>query len=290
MNFRSDLAMECRERCDADLPGLRCSERSEEGVRVTRIEVLDETGARNLGKPVGKYVTLEVAPFGEQAEQGDPALDCLVRELRDLLPEEGPVLAVGLGNEGITPDALGPRCAQRLLATRHISGELARSAGLGNLRPLACLAPGVLGETGMETGEIVAGVVKETKPAAVLTIDALAARSLGRLGRTVQMTNSGIAPGSGVGNARTELSAGTLGVPVISVGVPTVVDAQTLAGDLLEERTPPPGRWDAAAEQMMVTPREVDLMIDRAAKFIALAINCAMQPHMMPEEFLAVQS
>ena len=230
---------------------------------------------------MGRYVTLELPPLGEYAEVYGPGMECAARELRRLLPPEGPVLVAGLGNGDMTPDALGPRCCALVLATRHLSGELAKSAGLGALRPVSCLTPGVLGRTGMESAELVAAAVRAVRPAAVLTVDALCARKLSRLGCTIQLSDSGIVPGSGVGNARRELSRGTLGVPVVSMGVPTVVDAATLAADLTGNNDPP-----AESAGMMVTPREVDLLIDRAAKLCAMAVNRALQPHLSMEEFL----
>jgi len=282
VNFRSDLALECREPLEKQAQrGLRSSEEALEGCRLTRLEVLDESGAKAIGKPVGVYVTVELPPLGEYADVYGPAMEFAARELRRMLPPEGPVLVTGLGNSDMTPDALGPRCCALVLATRHLDGELAKSAGLGDLRPVMCLTPGVLGRTGMESAELVAAAVRATKPAAVLTVDALCARKLSRLGCTIQLSDSGIVPGSGVGNARRELSRGTLGVPVISLGVPTVVDAATLVADLTDKGDPP-----GESANMMVTPREVDLLIERAAKLCAMAINRALQPHLAIEDFL----
>ena len=155
------------------------------------------------------------------------------KEIRSLLPEKGLVLVAGLGNSDITPDDLGPRTANMILATRHISEELARAVGLIGLRPVAVLAPGVLGQTGIETGELLYSIVQRLSPAALIVVDALASRRLDRLGCTLQISDTGISPGSGVGNARPHISRETMGVPVISMGVPTVVDAATLAADLL---------------------------------------------------------
>ena len=281
MTFRSDLALECREPLEKDQQGLRCHEEARDGYRLTRVEVLDQAGAKRIGKPVGTYVTVELPPLGECAEVYGPGMERVARELRQMLPPEGSVLVAGLGNADMTPDALGPRCCARVLATRHIAGEIAASAGLGSLRPVMCLTPGVLGRTGMESAELVAAAVRAAKPAAVIIIDALAARRLSRLGCTIQLGDSGIVPGSGVGNARKALSRATLGVPVISLGVPTVVDAATLAADLGGDCEPP-----AESAGMMVTPREVDLLIERAAKLCAMAVNRALQPHLRTEDFL----
>ena len=288
MNFRSDLALECREPvAGQDQQGLCCQEEEHEDYHLTRLEVLDAAGVKAIGKPVGTYITIELPPLGEYADVYGPGMECAADELRRMLPPGGPVLVAGLGNDNMTPDALGPRCCALVLATRHIAGELAKSAGLGHLRPVMCLTPGVLGRTGMESAELVAAAVRATKPAAVLTVDALAARKLSRLGCTIQLSDSGIVPGSGVGNARQELSRGTLGVPVVSLGVPTVVDAATLVADLAEiDINAPPVAPPAESAGMMVTPREVDLLIERAAKLCAMAINRALQPHLTIEDFL----
>ncbi|MDR2525234.1 MAG: GPR endopeptidase [Oscillospiraceae bacterium] len=294
MNFRSDLALECREPLRSQPEGLAWSEERRGEIRVSRVQVTSAAAAQAMGKPQGHYVTLDVPPFGESADIFGEALDCAARELAALVPPAGTVLVVGLGNDGITPDALGPRCCAQVLATRHLGGELAKAAGMENLRPVACLAAGVLGRTGMESGEWIAAAVRVLEPVAVITIDALAARRLARLGCTVQLADSGIIPGSGVGNARKAITPEALGRPVISVGVPTVVDAATLAVDLLEQsgaqlpeavlrRALAPG-----GAQMMVTPREVDLLIERAAKLLAMAINCALHPGWQPEDFLAL--
>jgi len=297
LNFRTDLALERREVIEEhELDGILCETAEAESAKITRIEVINEQGERKLGKPVGKYITVEVPPLSRSAQLFDGRLEAVAGELASLLPKEGTILVAGLGNDDITPDALGPRCGELLLATRHISEEIARSIGLGELRPVAALIPGVMGKTGIETSETIAGVVKAVKPAAVVTIDALAARKLSRLGCTIQMTNTGVTPGSGVGNARAELNSQTLGVPVIAIGVPTVVDAATLVYDLIADS---PNDIDEESlrqslepggSQMMITPREIDLMIDRAARLIAMAINCAMQPHIPPEDLLALVS
>ena len=229
---------------------------------------------------------MEVPPLSDNAASLEETARLIGEELAALLPEKGTVLVAGLGNEAITPDALGPRAAGMVLATRHIQGEYARSAGLDDLRPTAVLAPGVLGQTGVESGEIVKGLCGVVSPAAVVAVDALASRSLARLGCTVQLCDTGIAPGSGVGNSRKELTETLLGVPVVAVGVPTVVDAATLARDLTggeesEVAVAPRGA------QMMVTPREIDLLIGRASRLVAMAINAALQPAYSPADLCA---
>ena len=180
-----------------------------------------------------------------------------------------------LGNAAITPDALGPRAARWVLATRHVAG---REQLFRKFRPVAVLAPGVLGQTGIETAGIIRTVAREIGASAVLAIDALAARDLSRLGRTVQIADCGIAPGAGVGNDRAELSRHTLGIPVVSMGIPTVVDCRTLLHDL---GLPAPA---GVPQSMVVTPRDVDLLIDRGAHLIGMAVNHAAQPELTPEE------
>ncbi len=290
MNFRTDLALE---RCEflgkTTLDGIEIDSFKAHKAKVTRIDVLNDEGADAVGKPIGRYVTVEVSPFAKHVQFIDESLSALAEEIRRIIPAKGSVLVAGLGNTKITPDALGPKCASMIFATRHITGELLKATGLSDLRCVTAFSTGVLGETGAESVEMVKGVVQMVKPDFVITVDALAARNVERLGTTVQMCNTGIVPGSGVGNSRQEISEKTVGVPVISIGVPTVVDAATLVtdcggcsddGQFLHE----------CARDMMVTPREVDLMIERASKLTALAVNCALQPDISPEDMLILTS
>ena len=223
-------------------------------------------------------------------------LTALSEELSSLIPKEGTVLVVGLGNEKITPDALGPRCVSLILATRHISEEFAKAIGFEKLRSVAAIVPGVLGTTGIETAESIEGIAERIKPSCVIVIDALAARSTERLGTTVQITDAGVSPGSGVGNKRSRIDRKSMGVPVIAIGVPTVVDATTVAHDALQNA----GMSEAETEKllkkreenelMMVTPKEIDNVIDRAATLVAMSINSALQPDIPPEDILAIVS
>ena len=284
MECRTDLALEAV--ADSGLSSDITQEVSQAGeATITRIVVGSERAAREIGKPPGTYITVEVPPLSDNEELLEQLAQAIAGELRGLLPKEGTVLVIGLGNSSITPDALGPQAADMVLATRHIRGEFARSMGLDDLRPTAVLTPGVLGQTGVESGEMAAGLCSAVKPAAVIAVDALAARSLSRLGCTVQLCDTGISPGSGVGNNRRALTEELLGVPVIGMGVPTVVDAATIARELT---------GDAAADivnprgaSMIVTPREVDLVIRRAARLVAMAINAALQPEYSPLELIA---
>ena len=288
MQFRTDLAIEVADEAqhltDEDVG----KDTFREGdTCVTRLHIRTDRAARALGKPQGAYITVEVPPLTDNEETLGKAAGLVAKELTALLPAEGSVLVVGLGNRAITPDALGPESADMVLATRHIGGEFARSVGLDDLRPTAVLTPGVLGQTGTESGEIVRGVCTVVHPVAVVVVDALAARSVARLGCTVQLCDTGIAPGSGVGNNRQPLNAETLGVPVIGMGVPTVVDAATIAREFSDRGEEAPDLTPRGA-QMMVTPREVDVMIHRAARLVAMAINGALQPDYNPLELIAV--
>ena len=287
MNARTDLAIEKDSFISGDRPkGIRRKIFETEKTKITKISVLDKEAAKVIGKPVGEYITVELDEFSYDTELLDDRMKSISTQISSLLPKgDGTVLVAGIGNKDITPDALGPRCAEGIFSTRHITSELAEEIGLDFLNPVCSLATGVLGQTGIETGEIIKSVADAIKPKAVIVIDALAAAGLERLGRTVQITDTGITPGSGVGNKRAEISKNTLGVPVIAIGVPTVVDAVTLAKDMTGNKT---ATESAEAQNMMVTPREIDVMIERAAKLISLCVNCALQPETDPELLLSV--
>ncbi len=287
MNARTDLAIEKDSFISGDRPkGIRRKIFETEKTKITKISVLDKEAAEAMGKPVGEYITVELDEFSYDTELLDDRMKSISTQISSLLPKgDGTVLVAGIGNKDITPDALGPRCAEGIFSTRHITSELAEEIGLDFLNPVCSLATGVLGQTGIETGEIIKSVADAIKPKAVIVIDALAAAGLERLGRTVQITDTGITPGSGVGNKRAEISKNTLGVPVIAIGVPTVVDAITLAKDMTGNKT---ATESAETQNMMVTPREIDVMIERAAKLISLCVNCALQPETDPELLLSV--
>lgn len=284
MDFGSDLALERSDALGSGAPGVVRRER-EEGV--TEIEITSEEGEKALGKPVGRYITVDVRSFASPTELLDGRLDALTREIRGLLPKSGCVLVAGLGNRALTADALGPVCSEKIFATRHIGKELTAALKLENLRPVASIETGVLGRTGVEALEIIRGVSSVVHPECVIVIDALAASDIKRLGTTVQLTDTGISPGSGVGNRRKEISERTLGVPVTAVGVPTVISARTLAVNVLKENT------DASEicendkySEMTVASREADLITSRAAELISLAVNAALQPTLTHEDFI----
>lgn len=243
-NIRTDLALEARERFVSDhveIPGVSVEETYDEEreIRTTRVVVETENGAKMMGKPVGTYLTIEAPNMAVPDEDYHREISKkLAEDIKELVPErkeEVSVLVVGLGNREVTPDALGPYVADHLHVTRHIVKEYGKYAmGKDQVYLVSAVVPGVTGQTGMETLEIVKGVVEETEPDFVVAIDALAARNSKRLNRTIQITDTGICPGSGVGNHRLALNSETLGVKVIGIGVPTVVDAVTIVNDTME--------------------------------------------------------
>ncbi|HBL40422.1 MAG TPA: GPR endopeptidase [Ruminococcaceae bacterium] len=276
MNLRTDLALEQQEMLNRNASGIKIERKKVGRAAVTTIRVTDAEGAKQINRDRGTYVTVELNSIWEQTSYGKDEIEAIAAEIKDLLPQQGTVLVCGLGNERITPDALGPKCADMILATRHIPARMQERLGLDCMRSVARIAPGVLGQNGMETGEILLGIIRHISPAVLVTVDALASRRLERLSCTVQICDTGITPGSGVGNARKEISPKTMGIPVISIGVPTVVDASTLACDLFGNN--PQKQTEPNGKKMMVTPREIDLLIERAAKLVALAVNKALQP------------
>lgn len=288
MNIRTDLALENLEIAGEILPeGVSKETQTKEALTITKVEVTSESGANILGKPVGNYITIEIDSLKGFSDNFEGETEVVAEQIRSLLPEKGLVLVIGLGNEGITPDAIGPQVVSGLLATRHLVGGFAEEYGLGSLRPVAAVAPGVLGQTGMETAEIVHSLCKQIQPDAVIAVDALASRSVERLGTTIQIADTGISPGSGVQNQRAELSRQSLGIPVIAVGVPTVVDMTTIAYELLGEGYQSEKVSDRG-RTMMVTPREIDKIIKQAAKTVAAGINRALQTDLTMEEIVGL--
>lgn len=291
---RTDLALEARALCpDAGaLEGVVSYTSRREGFAVTTVEITSAGGAEALGKPMGRYVTLELDPLlRRQSDSFSRAVRAFSAELRALLPisDAAPVLVVGLGNRSITPDLLGPLALEHTLVTRHLVDRA--SDYFGSFRPVSALAPGVLSATGMESAEISAAVSSALRPSCVIVVDALASRSLSRLCRTVQLADSGLAPGSGVGNHRVALDRATLGVPVLSVGVPTVVDAATLALDVLEESGLGEPKHDALCglgADLFVTPREIDAQVAALAKLLGYGLSMALNPQLSVEDLMAL--
>ena len=286
MNIRTDLALERREMLPREeINGVNVRVRENEDCRATVIEITSEEGERALGKPRGTYVTLETDSFPDSSTLCDGRLELLTKSLEALIPPEGTVLVAALGNPEITPDAIGPKCADSILATRHIPKEAEKELKLPRLRDVAVIKAGVTGKTGIETAEIITGITQRIKPACVIVIDALAARSVARLGTTIQLCNTGIEPGAGVGNKRRAINRETLGVPVIAIGIPTVVDAATLSYDLTGKSPS-----DSSFSDMMVTPKDTDIITSGGARLIALGINCALQKNLSREEIISLTS
>ena len=282
---RTDLAVESLElsrggaRQAGELPGVSSRTRTIEGFSAASVEILDEQGEQLLGKPVGVYETLFLdALIRREADAFPRACRALARLLGGLLPQDAraSTLVAGLGNRDITPDAVGPRAAGYVIATRHLTAQAPEH--FAGWRPVSVLAPGVLGQTGLESGELLSAAVQAVHPAAVVAVDALAAGSVRRLCRTVQLTNAGIVPGSGVQNARAALNRDTLGVPVVAVGVPTVVDGRTRGRELSVE----PAAADSA--QLIVTTRDIDREVADLSRLIGYALNLAFQPDLSPED------
>ena len=288
LTIRTDLALEAHAlwkestQKTTELSGVRAREESVHGYHVHRVEILDREGERALGKPTGTYLTLDTASLRRGDREAFARAVNAVAELLDpLLPPEGSVLVCGIGNRQMTPDALGPLTLEHLLITRHL-GKI-----LPDFRSVAAIGAGVLGTTGIEVAEWVRGAAQRVKPSIVILVDALAARSPTRLCTTIQIADSGLIPGSGVGNHRCALNRETLGVPVLSVGVPTVVDAATLAMDLAG------GAIDEAAlkrsgKTLFVTPDSIDADIRDAARLVGYGINLALQPGLALEDLAAL--
>jgi spore protease len=321
-NVRTDLAIEAHEIARQDaakeiargnveeqnngtLPGVELENDGTDEIKITRVKVTSPTGEVSIGKPMGNYITLEIPGLKENDQElYENSCKALSKELVRItkLGEKSTILIVGLGNWNVTPDALGPRVVSSVMVTRHLLQYVPEQVDKG-VRPVCAVAPGVLGLTGIETGEVVRGIVERVKPDLIIAIDALASRKMDRVSTTIQIADTGISPGSGVGNRRMELSQATLGVPVIAIGVPTVVDAATMANDTIDlvmdsminqatkgtefynmlngiDRNE---KYELIQEvlkpyvgNLIVTPKEIDEIIERIAKVIANGLNIAL--------------
>ena len=282
---RTDLALEAREIWQESaekttrLAGVKATKQRQEGYPVTRVDILDGRGEAALGKPQGSYLTIDLTTFWQRkADFFERAVRAVGSQLKTLLPPEGPALVIGLGNDAMTPDAVGPLAVDSVLVTRHLIAAMPKH--FSGFRPVAVQRTGVLGTTGVESAEAVRGLVAEVQPALVIAVDALASRRVGRVCATVQLSDTGIIPGSGVGNHRSALNRETLGVPVFAVGIPTVVDAATLAADLMEEAgiaDIDEDKLRAGQQNLMVTPRDIDQQVRDLAKVVGYGINWALQ-------------
>lgn len=310
-SVRTDLAIEAAalfnktEQETGKLDGVVIKTAKEEDITVTRVEVTNQNGAQSVGKPIGTYITIESPHLRENDEDAfERTGKLLSRELQSVLnlKKDSTVLVVGLGNWNVTPDALGPKVVSNLLVTRHLFEYIPDKLD-ENLRPMCAVSPGVLGITGIETSEIIKGITDKVKPDVIIAIDALASRKMDRISTTIQIADTGITPGSGIGNKRKGLTQDYLGVPVIAVGVPTVVDAATVANDAIELLIANinahasegsalknfAGRFDMEHRyplikevlspyvgNLIVTPKEVDGIIEEVSKIIANGINEAV--------------
>jgi len=315
-SIRTDLALEAtefvreqeqakRDAAPQNLPGVDVENAGTQDIKITRVKVTSPTGEAAIGKPMGNYITLEVPRLKENDQElYEDTCKALAQELVKILKleENSSILVVGLGNWNVTPDSLGPKVTNHLMVTRHLLEYVPDQVDEG-VRPVCAVAPGVLGITGIETGEIVKGIVERVKPDVVIAIDALASRKMERVNTTIQIADTGISPGSGVGNKRMEISQNTLVIPVIAIGVPTVVDAATMANDtidlvidsLLNEAKEDKQFYNMLKNidrnekyqliqevlepyvgNLIVTPKEIDDVVDRIAKVIANGLNIAL--------------
>lgn len=319
MNVRTDLALESAELYwetaeEENIPGVEWEEAGDSEIQITRVHITGEEGEKALGKKQGTYITIEIpAVLGSDPSVLVKASRYLSEELASLCGVNKLTLVAGLGNSEITPDSLGPKVVPKLVVTRHLFSSFPES--VENLAPVCALAPGVLGVTGIETGEIIKGVAQRIKPDLIIVVDALASRKTSRVTTTIQIADTGISPGSGVGNKRKEITKETVGVPVIAIGVPMVVDAATIANDTIDLVI------DALAENaegafydmlqnlnreekhilireslpeeignMMVTPKDIDALSDKIAHVVANGINLALHKGITEEEITAFVS
>lgn len=287
--IRTDLALEARESFPEDnveIKGVVLKEEKtgEKGITVTLLEIKNEEAAKVMGKPVGTYITIEAGNLEEEEALAEEIQKYLKRLMGDTKNKS--ILVAGLGNREVTPDALGPMVVDELFATRHLIREFGEVFKEKNqMEMLSAIAPGVMAQTGMESREILEGIARSTRPDWIVVVDALAARSIYRLNRTIQITDTGISPGSGVGNNRNALNKQSLGTKVIAIGVPTVVDASTIVEDRMREALTKQNFSEeeieaflrqvneGAMHNMFVTPKDVDEAVERISVIISRAVN-----------------
>ncbi|MGN0643222.1 MAG: GPR endopeptidase [Huintestinicola sp.] len=281
---RTDLAVEVFDPDVKKLPkGIRRKIRRSSVCTVTEIIVEDEMAGLRIGKSKGRYITVETDRLSAHPEDFAEQSGNIADEIAPLVGNAKNVMFVGLGNDSITPDTLGPLTAKRIIATRHVAGmnagpEFAKM----ELRSVAVLSAGVMGQTGIESSELVSAVADSADIDCIIAVDALACSDITRLGTTIQITDSGISPGSGVQNRRKELSRSSLGIPVIAIGIPTVVDMHTIVRNITGNDP------DKHMPNMMVTPRDIDKMIERSAHLLAFSINKALQPKLSSKDILSL--
>ncbi|MEE0945118.1 MAG: GPR endopeptidase [Clostridia bacterium] len=266
---RTDLALEAHESSWGE--GVKLTRKNHNGTEIVEVLVETEEAAKRLQKPRGRYITIKARELLYDTDVYQTVCKVLSESIQKLTDTRKDILVAGLGNRAITPDALGPEVVSRVFVTNHIKEQLQYDF-VEKLGRVSAIAPGVLGTTGMETSEILKGIVNEKKPELVIVVDAFAASDANNISTTIQVSDTGLTPGGGVGNRRSAINEDMLGVPVIAIGVPTVVDADILSG----------GKW--GGKNLVVTPKEIDLVIDRAAKTIANGINMAAHPDLTIEE------
>lgn len=320
MNIRTDLALEAREMAGdikTELQGIKVITEEIDYLKmhITKVQVLDEFGEKQINKPIGNYVTIECEGLKvNSTDKKKDIVEAVAKELQKICDlRNKKVLVIGLGNRRVTPDSLGPNVISNLIVTRHLFQEF---EGMDDdlLQVVSAISPGVMGQTGMETVEIVKGVVDTIKPDIVIAVDALASRKTNRVNTTIQIADTGVHPGSGVGNRRKALTEKTLGVPVIAIGVPTVVDAATIVNDTVEELLKQLKVNDSYNQKIMdtiikmddndkyemikeilfpyvgnlfVTPKEIDEVIERISDIVAMSLNRTLHPDMEYEEIVS---
>lgn len=290
MEIRTDLAVEAPaiQEAPAELPkGIEVQKEQHHGIEATVVKLTTAAAAEAVGKPKGTYVTVELGRvLRREKESFEGAARTVADYITQLmgLGEHLPVLVAGLGNREVTPDAVGPLTADHILVTRHIRKELPRE--FGHFRPVGAAVPGVLGTTGIESAETIRALAQRTEAAAVIAVDAIAARDTRKLCSTVQLSDTGIIPGSGIGNSRSALDQKTMGVPVIAVGVPTVTDAATMAADLFSRtgQETDEAQLRQVSTGMIVTSSDIDRRIREISRVLAYGINLALQPHLSMED------
>ncbi|NLK93972.1 MAG: GPR endopeptidase [Clostridiales bacterium] len=315
-NIRTDLAVEARQIYKdyhkKDVDGVKVEEIFENDTKITKVDIIDEEGSKKMGKPKGTYITIDIPEFtiydGDLMDKVSKIFGKVLKELINI-NEEDTVLVVGLGNKKVTPDALGPKVIENIMVTRHLKTVMPETVD-EEIVSVGAISPGVLGITGIETGEIIKSLVESIKPSLVVCIDALAARKTERVNRTIQISDTGISPGAGVGNHRMKINKETLGTKVVAIGVPTVVHASTIANDtidlvideLIKESKEGKEFYNMLRDldknekqvlideilspklgDMVVTPKDIDFMIDSLCKIIANGINIAVQPNLSLE-------
>ena len=283
-----DLALEARDSLMRDhprtYPGIESKETVRGSIKINHIDITSPEGEKAIGKEMGTYITITLPDQWQQGENTIvEAARVVAEELSSMLPKTGAVLVIGLGNQLITPDSLGPVAMRNVIVTRHLLSEMPKE--FSGFRPVCALAPGVLGITGIETAEIVKGVVQRIRPEAIVAVDALCALSTDRLCNTIQLSDTGITPGGGTFNSRAALNKETMGIPVIALGVPTVVTVSSLTQDLLNKygySLPESSKLEG--DDLLVTPKEIDSLMTKSAKIMGYAINMALQNGMSVEE------